>query len=273
MGDTYSVQSFPRMRQLVIDSGWLGHRKNMIHGFVEVDVTRARQQVRRYREPLSFTAFFLAALGQAVDLDKSVHSGLDWRNRLITFDEVDVLITIEIPTPEGPFPLVHPIRGINRRSVVDIHREIRSVQHNPHQSSGMQSPLMRSFFYYPRFLRRLVYRFLERNPHWRKQFAGTVGYTSVGMFGRSSGWGLGMPIHTLAVTVGGISKKPIVLDDEIAIREMLSLTLSFDHDIVDGAPAARFSQRLVDQIEQAALLPHPDEEPAGGWSTLPSPPE
>jgi pyruvate/2-oxoglutarate dehydrogenase complex dihydrolipoamide acyltransferase (E2) component len=51
------------------------------------------------------------------------------------------------------------------------------------------------------------------------------------------------------VTVGGIGEKPGVVDGHIAIREYLSLTISFDHDMIDGAPAARFTQRLKDLVE------------------------
>jgi pyruvate/2-oxoglutarate dehydrogenase complex dihydrolipoamide acyltransferase (E2) component len=51
------------------------------------------------------------------------------------------------------------------------------------------------------------------------------------------------------ITVGGIGEKPGVVDGHIAIREYLSLTVSFDHDIIDGAPAARFTQQLIDLIE------------------------
>jgi pyruvate/2-oxoglutarate dehydrogenase complex dihydrolipoamide acyltransferase (E2) component len=59
----------------------------------------------------------------------------------------------------------------------------------------------------------------------------------------------------MAMTVGGIGKKPGVVDGHIAIREYLSLTISFDHDIIDGAPAARFTQRLRELIESRSGLP------------------
>jgi pyruvate/2-oxoglutarate dehydrogenase complex dihydrolipoamide acyltransferase (E2) component len=49
--------------------------------------------------------------------------------------------------------------------------------------------------------------------------------------------------------VGGIGVKPGVVDGHIAIREYLSLTISLNHDLIDGAPAARFTQRLKDLIE------------------------
>lgn len=49
--------------------------------------------------------------------------------------------------------------------------------------------------------------------------------------------------------VGGIARKPVVVQDRIEPREVLSLTVAFDHDVVDGAPAARFTERLKELIE------------------------
>jgi hypothetical protein len=49
--------------------------------------------------------------------------------------------------------------------------------------------------------------------------------------------------------VGGIGEKQVVVDGHAVVREYLSLTISVDHDIVDGAPAARFTRRLKELIE------------------------
>ena len=59
---------------------------------------------------------------------------------------------------------------------------------------------------------------------------------------------------SLLVLVGGIASKPAVHEGEIVIREFLNLTVSFDHDIVDGAPAARFAKKLSDLIESDVVL-------------------
>ena len=83
-----------------------------------------------------------------------------------------------------------------------------------------------------------------------KERIGTVILTAVGMFGQGSGWAIIYPIYTLGIALGGIGQKPGVVDGRIEIREYLSLTLSFDHDIIDGAPAARFTQRLKDLLER-----------------------
>jgi pyruvate dehydrogenase E2 component (dihydrolipoamide acetyltransferase) len=50
--------------------------------------------------------------------------------------------------------------------------------------------------------------------------------------------------------VGAVIKKPVAIDDQIEIRPMVALTLAFDHRLVDGAPAARFLQRIKRLIEE-----------------------
>lgn len=56
-------------------------------------------------------------------------------------------------------------------------------------------------------------------------------------------------MNTLGMVVGGIVWKPAVIEGCIEPREILSLTVTFDHDIVDGAPATRFVRQLVELIE------------------------
>jgi len=82
--------------------------------------------------------------------------------------------------------------------------------------------------------------------------AGTVAVTAIGMFGHGSGngWGLTPAWHTLVLVVGSIAQKPAVVESRIEPREILNLTVGFDHDVVDGAPAARFVRRLLELIER-----------------------
>jgi pyruvate/2-oxoglutarate dehydrogenase complex dihydrolipoamide acyltransferase (E2) component len=80
------------------------------------------------------------------------------------------------------------------------------------------------------------------------------------MFGKGAGWGIPISLHTLTVTVGGIVQKPGVKDGHVDIREFLNVTISCDHDIVDGAPAARFAERLKELVEEGYGL-H-EESPA-----------
>ncbi|NVM46860.1 MAG: 2-oxo acid dehydrogenase subunit E2 [Candidatus Lokiarchaeota archaeon] len=57
-------------------------------------------------------------------------------------------------------------------------------------------------------------------------------------------------------SIGAITKKPSVIEDKIEIREILHTTILFDHDIIDGAPAARFSAKLKVLIEKGFGLEH-----------------
>lgn len=88
-----------------------------------------------------------------------------------------------------------------------------------------------------------------RSPRLQKRFGGTVDLTAVGMFGTGGGWAIPLDYHTLDVAVGGTTEKPGVVDGRIVIREYLCMTLSFDHDLIDGAPAAPFVSRLRELIE------------------------
>ena len=250
----YQTLPFPRSRAFVVDAAHAARRKHMIHGLVEFDVTRPRALLREHKErtgeSLSFTAFVLHCVGRAVAEDRLVHAYRDWRGRLVLFEDVDVNTIVEVEIEGRRFPLAHVVRGTDRRSVRALHDEIRAVQAKGDRNYDARA--INAFRWYARLpgaLRRLVYRVVPLNPRWFKAISGTVSVTAVGMFGQGSGWGIPIPLHTLNLTLGGIAWKPRVVDGQIIPREMLSVTLSFDHDVVDGAPAARFAERLRRLVE------------------------
>jgi pyruvate/2-oxoglutarate dehydrogenase complex dihydrolipoamide acyltransferase (E2) component len=85
---------------------------------------------------------------------------------------------------------------------------------------------------------------------WRVTLDGASWRAAVRIrYGSGGGWGIPFSNHTLQITLGGIGEKPGVGDQRVEIREYLSVTLSFDHVIIDGASAARFTQRLKEMIE------------------------
>jgi pyruvate/2-oxoglutarate dehydrogenase complex dihydrolipoamide acyltransferase (E2) component len=90
----------------------------------------------------------------------------------------------------------------------------------------------------------------RRDPAIRVNAAGTVAVTAVGMFGKGhSGWGIATTPHSLSLVVGSMAWKPAVVEGRVEPREILNLTVLFDHDVVDGAPATRFTRRLIEMIE------------------------
>lgn len=85
------------------------------------------------------------------------------------------------------------------------------------------------------------------------------------MFGQRLGLGQARCPLTLIATVGIGVERPTVHDDEqIVARPMLPLTLSFDHAVIDGAPAARFTETLRNLTETAAALHPPRRSPTLG---------
>lgn len=254
---SYHYEHFPLSRRLVVDAMRVGMKKRHVHALIEVDVTEARQRLRHQRQTTgaawSFTAFLITCIGQAIQRYPHTHAYRDWWGRLVIFDEVDITTIIEIEFDGKKFPLSHVIRRVNQRDVASIHAEIRAIQQNPSDSIGSEGRQrgIKLFLLMPWVLRRWLYSYMAVRPHLFKRIAGTVVVTAVGMFGHGAGWGITYPIFTLGITVGGIAERPGVVQGHIEIREYLNLTLTVDHDIVDGAPAARFANELKTLIETA----------------------
>jgi len=264
-GAPHRVIPFDRARRTVVGALEVGARRHMIHALVELDVTEPRRRLRAHRartgEALSFTAFVVGCLARAIDGDRRLHAYRDWRGRIVLFEDVDVVTLVEPEAGEVAIP--HILRAANRRTVRELHEELRAVQARPAASAQRSGVLARLAGWVPGPLLRLTLRALGRAPHWLKRTSGTAVVTSVGMFGGGGGWGLGIvPLHTLALVLGGIARKPGVVGDRIEPREYLALTVSVDHDLVDGAPAARFVETLRALIEGAhGLAPEPEADP------------
>lgn len=229
--------------------------KPMIHGLSEVDVTTARGIVREHREKtgetLSFTAFLVTCLAKAVDEQKAVQAMRQGGRRLVLFEDVDINTRIEREVAGQKYVIPYIIRAANRKTFRQIHDEIRAAQKADAQT------LMKRFQVFSLLPTILYSAFVwvftgigRLSPRLWKEAMGTVGITSVGMFGTGAGWGIPASSPTaLMLTVGGIGARQAMVDGFPTVREYLSLTISVDHNLIDGAPAARFAQRLKELIE------------------------
>jgi pyruvate/2-oxoglutarate dehydrogenase complex dihydrolipoamide acyltransferase (E2) component len=247
----YTVESFPKMRRFSVDAGVRARRVHAIHGLLEMDVTGARQALQQHKartgESLSFTGYIIACLAKAIEVDRHVHAYLDWRNRLVIFEDVNVNTMVEVESESGKIVMPHIIQAANRKTFLEIHTEIRAAQAQPSRTGEMK--FMSYFLYLPGFLRRGFYLLVTRNPVRFRRLSSSVLVTAVGMFGKGGGWGLPSINFPLTVTLGGIAEKPGVVDGRIEVRQYLCVTVSFDHDIIDGAPAARFTQCFRELVE------------------------
>jgi hypothetical protein len=254
----YRIVDLPAARHAtpnLIDLIWVKH---CMYALLEVDVTAARHRIEEHRartgEALSFTGYLVFCLGRAIDEDKSIQAYMKGRKQLALFDDVDVGLPVERTAGGTRAPIPFVIRRVNHKTFRQIHEEIRSAQSQPVPPDQGMASWLRSLLLLPGPLPRLFTALLrfakQRDPAGLMVAqAGTVGVTAVGMFGRGIGWGLTPAAHSLDLVIGGIAQKPAVVDGQIEPREILHLTVAFDHDVTDGASAARFVQRLVEWIE------------------------
>jgi hypothetical protein len=150
------------------------------------------------------------------------------------------------------------VKSANKKTVMEINHEIRNIQRMREEdyTEAKENRSIKLLLSAPKILRNLLFwRKVRKDPIFIAERMGTVALTSIGQFAKSGGWAIPLGMHALNIAVGGISEKPGYVDDKIEKREYLSLTVTFDHDVVDGAPATRFVSRLVQLLEEGHGLP------------------
>ena len=103
----------------------------------------------------------------------------------------------------------------------------------------------------PYFISRPLLKKIALDKKFVVKNSGTVGVTALGMFGKNiGGWVLHFPTRTVDIALGGIKEKPAIIEGKVVPREILNITIYVDHNIVDGAPTARFSARVVELMQE-----------------------
>ncbi|HMK92082.1 MAG TPA: 2-oxo acid dehydrogenase subunit E2 [Thermoleophilia bacterium] len=265
----YRVLPYPLERTAGLDLFRMASRKHYVPVLLETDVSAARAAIARHKsegEDLSFTAWVVACVAQAAAEHKRVHAVRKGR-KLVVFDDVDAALAVyrRLADDESderlPMPFV--LRRANAKSVAEISDEVRRAQRQrlePRQqwleARGFAPPpwLLPLAFRTPVALRRWLYwdRLLG-SPRRIKETMGTVMVTSVPLTSRSGGGGWGIPIavHPLVVAIGAVGRRPGLVDDHVEPRDFVSLTVLFDHEVVDGVPVALFLKRLTQLMETA----------------------
>lgn len=236
----------------------LNAARHFMYGLLEIDVTAARAYIAEQRartgELLSFTGYLAFCLAQAVGENKAVQSYRKGRRQLVVYDDVDVGLMVERKQGDQSVLRGYVVRAANRKSWRAIHAEIRAAQAAPAPAQGEMPRWLRTLLLLPWPLsvgvKALVQTVFNRNPERFTSMVGTVGITAVGMFGKGmGGWGVVPIIHGLGLIVGSTVWRPRIIDGRSEPREILNLTIAIDHDVIDGAPAARFARRLVELLE------------------------
>lgn len=262
--EDYELLRYPKSRVATFDVGRIGGRKHHVAGLVEADVTEARERIARGMKEgreVGFTAWTIKVIGSAIAEHPCVQAINQGTGKQVAFKDVDISVPLEMTVDGMKVPLVSVIRKANAKSVEDIHRELQGLKKKEIRSEKdyvLEDRRGRFankiFFNLPQFVRLAIWKFLLKNPFTVKKNMGTAIVTNVGTAGSISGWIVPKSIHNLCFGIGSLNKRPWIVGGKIEIREILHLTVLFDHDAVDGVPAAKFVSRLVGHMERAKWL-------------------
>lgn len=250
----YSAVPLSFTRKMVIAS-ISGNKKNAIHCVTEIDVSEPRKRIRAYLDEtgvrISFTAYLVRCLAITLKDHPGMNSFIRGR-KLVKLDDMTISVLIERDLEKEMAPEPVGIRKAQNKKLKQIHNEIREAQQKTGNQLGNLSGSAWIRFI-PAFLLKAFIKLADRNISLAKKY-GKVAVTAVGMFSKSSTWFIPHGTATLLLTVGGISKKVVQAEEGFRSKEFLNLTASFDHEIVDGAPAARFMKQFSETVEGGHLL-------------------
>jgi pyruvate/2-oxoglutarate dehydrogenase complex dihydrolipoamide acyltransferase (E2) component len=255
----FRVFKFPRSRIATIDVFGAGKQKHHIAALIETDVTDAMQKIDEAAGKISFTSWLIKVISHTIKGHERVAAYRFGKQGLMVFDDINVSLMIEKEVGDQKIPIPLLIEKASDKSVAEITRQIRDAKQRSITKQDIVLQRRTTFsekLYYvlPGPVRRTIWRYLLRHPRYAYLKMGNVGITSIGMMGKVSGWFIPSSVHPVSFGIGSVIRKPIVINNEIAIRDMLNMTVLLDHDVVDGAPMARFINELSGNIENGVGL-------------------
>jgi pyruvate/2-oxoglutarate dehydrogenase complex dihydrolipoamide acyltransferase (E2) component len=257
-GERYRVVALSRNRRVMAALMDEARSRRLMLAFVEADVTRPRRLLAEYRsisgESMSLTAYVAACLGRAVRQHPEVNATRRGR-RLVLFEDVNVVCYLEQFHGDELRVGFQTLRSADRTSVRELTERIWAGR-------SQSTPAPRLMRHLPAVLIRPAVRVLSRNPRFLAD-SGVIAISNVGAgagTGGVPGWGFAPSATSVEVTLGGIAKRLALEDGKVSEHEHLCLTVSIDHDLVDGATGARFVRTLVDLVASGTVLqPVPDK--------------
>jgi 2-oxoisovalerate dehydrogenase E2 component (dihydrolipoyl transacylase) len=196
--------------------------------FEEIDVSNLlefRHELKTRNRNITATAFFLKALSICLKEFPIFNASLLEEQECIQLKK-EHHIGVAINTPDGL--MVPVIRNVEQKSIETLHIELKQITEKALQNQLTLKDIS----------------------------AGTFTISNVGPLGGSVG---ATPIiqhpEVALVSFHKTKKRPVVTeDDQIAIRSIMNISMSFDHRVADGATAVAFTNRLTTLIENPNLM-------------------
>lgn len=185
---------------------------------VEMDalMKTRRELVEKLGKKPSYTVLMLKCVAKAIRDFIEINATMEG-DRIIIYDDININIAVD-----SPVGLITPvIRDVDRKGLEELLEDYKDIVERA-----------------------------KRGLLKEKDFVGgTFTVTNLGMFGVDSFTPIINPPQIAILGVNRIAEKPVVRDGEIRTSHVMTLSLSFDHRAIDGAPAAKFLQRLKHYME------------------------
>jgi pyruvate dehydrogenase E2 component (dihydrolipoamide acetyltransferase) len=195
--------------------------------FIITDLVQFRNAQKPLAESkqvkLTYMAFFIKAVTITLKEFPIFNSSFDHEKEEIIYKDF-INVGIAVDTPEGL--IVPNIKNADRLSIFEIATELES----------------------------LAKQALDRTIQLNQLQQGTFSITNYGVFNSTYGTPIIKHPEVAILGIGKIMKKPVVVNDQIVIGDVVPLSLTIDHRIIDGGDAGRFMMRLRELITNPMLL-------------------
>jgi 2-oxoglutarate dehydrogenase E2 component (dihydrolipoamide succinyltransferase) len=224
------IVEMDRMRKLIADHMVMSKNTSPhVTSFVEADVTdivnwrekNKKSFEAKYNEKITFTPIFMEAVTKAITDFPNINVSVDGTNIII---KKDINIGMATALPSGNL-IVPVIKNANMLNLVGLTQQVNALATKARNNQLKPEDIQ----------------------------GGTFTLTNVGTFGNIMGTPIINQPQVAILAVGAIKKKPAVVETEygdlIAIRQMMFLSLSYDHRVVDGFLGGSFLRRIADYLE------------------------
>ena len=230
-GESVTYEPLTQIRK-AIARNMLNSKQSTAHMtlFEEVEISELMSIREKLKKPfsdkntkLTYLPFIVKATVQALKLHRQLNSKIDWENeRMIYNNRYNIAIAVD--TPEG---LVVPvIKDADRLSILEIAQKITELSDKAR----------------------------DRKLSLDDMKEGTFTLTNYGSIGGIYATPVINYPQAAILGIGRILKKPVVKEDQVVAGNVLPLSLSVDHRIVDGGEASRFINQILEYLSDPVLM-------------------
>lgn len=246
-----TARPFPRARRGTWTFLHAGARETChVHLMADVDATAIHRARTDSGGKLSYVSLVVKAASDVVagyPEARSVLQGGSWRPRLAELDDVDVKVLFDKTVDGRRCVMSGTVAAAQRLSVLEVQDAVNTYKDAEVDDQGPYRQALR-LQRLPLPLARVVFKLAMRDAVRRSALQGTFSVTSVGHEPVRAIFP--MIYGTLGFGMGRIAPAPVVRDGQVGVAPQFTLSLAFDHRVVDGALAGEVLARVKRRLEE-----------------------